>query len=534
MLLQFILENTHFALNLVAALVFFAIFWLYFDAWTGRKALKEVPRLLGFLLLTLSFIAHAVFLETSLIQDSLVSEQLHFFLLLILRVPAYIFIIIALVINPLQKKPEQEAVKSSNFGIVFTPVGFIILLPLAVLLYPVLAVAVGILYLKRASVGLENHLKPVGIAFLILGFFELLSVSSIFRDTSNIDIYNLVAAFGPIWILEHIVLLIAVALLGRWVFGYLLKRLQTQLFMFFTTFVLFAFLFITVTFTSLILNNLVDETLVQLETNVKVLNFALESKKAESLSDAQVVAQNPQVQQAVVDKNRSELFETLEGILLTKGQSFLVVTDENGQVLARGEDKERIGDSLSDDALIRRALLGESAISVVTKDAALSPEVSVRASTSIKAGGEVIGTVMTGITVDNAFVDGVKSATGLESVIYGDNQISASTIVSADGKTRLIGLKEENSSIKEKVLIKGENLVSTSNILNVPYYSAYLPLKDVDNNPVGMLFVGKRQVGVLETAGKSIEATFIVAVILLILSIFPAYFISKYLNGQIR
>lgn len=534
MLFQFILENAHFALNLVGALVFFAIFWLYFDAWTGRRRLKELPTLLGFLLLTLSFIVHAVYLETSLIQDTLVSEKLHFFLILILRVPAYIFIIIALIMDPLQKKPQRDSVKSRNLEIVFTPVGITILLPLAVLIYPVLAVTVGILYLKRASIGLENHLKPVGIAFLVLGFYELLSVSAIFRDTSNIDIYNLVAAFGPIWIVEHVVLIVALLILGKWVFGYLLKRVQTQLFMFFTTFVLFAFLFITVTFTSLILNNLVNETLAQLETNVKVLDFALESKKAESLSDAQVVAQNPQVQQAVLDKNRTEIFEILEGILLTKGQSFLVVTDENGQVLARGEDKERVGDSLSDDALIRRSLLGEDATSIVTKDAALSPEVSVRASTPIKEGAEVIGTVMTGITVDNAFVDGVKSATGLESVIYGDNQISASTIVSADGKTRLIGLKEENSSIKEKVLIKGENLVSTASILNVPYYSAYLPLKDVDNNPVGMLFVGKRQVGVLETAGKSIEATFLIAVILLMLAIVPSYLISRYITKQLK
>jgi len=61
-----------------------------------------------------------------------------------------------------------------------------------------------------------------------------------------------------------------------------------------------------------------------------------------------------------------------------------------------------------------------------------------------------------------------------------------------------------------------------------------LPLKDVDNNPVGMLFVGKPQVGVLQAAGRSIEMTFLVAVILLVLSIIPAYFISKYLTNQIR
>ena len=62
---QFIGQNVHFAINLLAALVFFAVFWLYFDAWIGQadKPRKAIFNWLGFLLTAVSFIPAATFVE---------------------------------------------------------------------------------------------------------------------------------------------------------------------------------------------------------------------------------------------------------------------------------------------------------------------------------------------------------------------------------------------------------------------------------------------------------------------------------------
>ena len=83
------------------------------------------------------------------------------------------------------------------------------------------------------------------------------------------------------------------------------------------------------------------------------------------------------------------------------------------------------------------------------------------------------------------------------------------------------------------MLEKGENFVGAVSILNTPYFASFLSLKDVDETPVGMLFVGKPQIGVFQTAGRAIESTFLVTAILMMIAVFPAYFISKYITSQI-
>lgn len=487
---------------------------------------------MGFLFLSISFLIHAVQIESILLKSPVFNDELNNLLFVFTRIPGYLLIIISLILDPLQEKPHyrHKISEGALLGIGSTAS----FLSMVDFIFPVLASLCGLLYLKRATIGLENHLKAVGISFFILGIFEAVSIGAKFRGSENIDVYNLVSSFGWVWIGEHLVLLSAVLVLGRWVFGYLLKRLQSQLFMIFTALILVIFLLTTVSFTGLLIRNLQQETLSRLETDVKVLNFAVEARKNQSLSDTQVLALNPQVISYVTEKNKQGLYEIASSFLLNKNQSFLVVTSETGQVLARGEDKERIGDSLSDDPMIRRALLGESVTSVVSKEGAIAPEVSVRSASPIKNGESVTGVVMTGSVIDNAFVDGLKSATGLETAVFGDNKLSATTLVSPDGKSRSVGIKEENGSVKQQVLTRGENYSGPVNFLNVPYFAAYMPLKDVDNTPVGMLFVGQMQIGVLQSAGRSIELTFIMTALLIVLSVIPSFLISRYLSGQIK
>jgi hypothetical protein len=49
-----------------------------------------------------------------------------------------------------------------------------------------------------------------------------------------------------------------------------------------------------------------------------------------------------------------------------------------------------------------------------------------------------------------------------------------------------------------------------------------------------MLFVGKPQTTLLETAQKSIQLTFLGSFILMALSLIPAYFLSRYMQKQIE
>lgn len=518
---QFFLENLHFAVNLGGALMFFAVFWLYFDAWLGRKTFKEFTRWFGFLLLSLSFLVGALLVESTFVTDPFLPQSIHLFVLSILRTAGYSMVIVSLMIDPLMEKPKNSTVA----GVVFLPSLVISLI------HPILASLCGLLYLRRATVGLENHLKPVAFTFFILSLAELLTIGYLLQSTSNTVIYNFVAPFGVLWIVQQVVVLIAVLVLRRWIFGYLLKRFQSQLFIIFTTAIVTIFLITTVAFSALLLKNMENESLAHLQTDVNILQYSVDSKKVETLSDAQVVAVNPEIQKAIAESDKKRLKELATSIFLSKKQSTLLILSQNGVVLARGEDPDRVGDSLSDDPVVKKALSGQSVSSVITKDGVLAPTVSIRSAVPISNG---VGVVLVGTDIDNAFVDGVKKATKLDASIYADNIRSATTYLSADGKSRSIGIKEESPSIQKVVLSQGKDFAGGVTILNAPYLAAYVPLKDINNVTVGMLFVGRPQVQLLVAAGKSIELTFLIAVFLLIMSILPAYFIARYIANQIK
>jgi methyl-accepting chemotaxis protein len=131
-------------------------------------------------------------------------------------------------------------------------------------------------------------------------------------------------------------------------------------------------------------------------------------------------------------------------------------------------------------------------------------------------------------------VDGIKSATGLDVAVYGNTTRSATTFIAADGKSRFIGVKEENDHIKKTVLDQGAVYVGGVDILNTAYFTAFAPLIDSDKNPIGMLFVGVEQSSVFQTAARSIQITFVFSIgVLFVLFIF-SYLLGRYIRYQTR
>ncbi len=518
---QFLLENFHFATSIFAALAFFSIFWLYLDAWQERRTFKEGLKITGFLLISLSFLAHAVLIESPGLTSVNLGGDLSEKISLILRNLGYLFLLAGLISDPLIDKPKLAAVAIFNIAIPH-------------LTAPILAVTAAWLYLRRATIGLEDHTKNVSYAFFLTAFFELLCIPDLFSKSTNIDIFHLVAPLGPIWIAAHLVLLLGSAILIKWAFFYLLKRINTQLFIIFTTTTLAIFLLTTVSFTFLLLKNISEETLARLSTDVSVLSYALDAKKSETLASASILAQNSNIITAIGSSDKKILAPAAESILISQKLSSLIIANEYGQVLARGEDRERVGDSLSGDSLFKRAMIGESISSISTTDSAISPIVAVRSATPIKLDGKVIGVIFSSQTLDNNFLDGIQKATGLEIGLYGGETLSATTINDTKNLSRPIGIKNTNKNISNLVLLQGKNYSGQINLLNTSYFAAYHPLKDSNNETVGMIFAGRPSASIFATAGKSIEITFLITVILIIFSFLPSYLIARYISSQLK
>ncbi len=538
--LQFFGQNLHFAINLFAALVFFAVFWLYFDAWLAKKrASKDTYKWLGFLIVSISFVVNATLIEQSELGRSAFGDATETISTL-LRIVGYIIIIIGQLVDPLQKVPDVKkledelagneggstklaavAAPSSSWGLIYT--------------LPVGALAIAGLYWKRATKGLERHLKPVAWAFLLFAGFELFSLASLYQNTDNPSIYNLVKSFGPLWIIAQVFLFAGTICLGKWVWRYLTERFLSQLFMIFSSVILSVFLLTTVSFTFLLTHNVQNDSLDNLETAANVLNYAIDAKKAATRANAEAIAQNPSVVQAISSKDHKTLASLTNNFLADKKQSGLTITSSSSQVLLRAEDPDQWGDSVSSDTLVRRALVGTSASSVASKEGVLAPVIYIKSTVPVRDSAKnIIGTITVSLVADNTFTDGIKNSTGLDSAIYSKNILSATTFLSPDGKSHQIGIKENNNAVNSEVLDRGETFKGPLTILNRSYLSVFTPLKDADGSVVGMLFIGKPQTSILTTAGHSIELTFVVAAILLILAIIPAYLLAKQLARQIQ
>ncbi|MEO8581902.1 MAG: cache domain-containing protein [Patescibacteria group bacterium] len=524
---QFLFEIAHFATCLFTALVLFATFWLYQDAWKVRKTMRGFLRTCGFLFLSISYVVSSAILEATVLKVSLFSASNMVGLQLFFRNLGYLLIFLELASEKIESRPKTQ------LSYVALPAMAVSLVAFQVF-SPVLALLAAIFYSIKAVIGLEAHVKPAAAAFFLFTVSELLSLLSLFRQTTNVTLFHLLAPFGIIWIAQHVVLLLATLVLGRWVFGYLLKQFEPQLFMMFSALTLAIFLITTTVFTGLLLKSVQDESLNQLESDAKVLQYALDSKRTEGVADVIAIAQNPELEKGVADKTKEQLGMLAEQFLLSKKYSTLLILDDHGQVIARGEDKDNIGSFLNDDSLVKRAKAGEAAGGFITTDGVLAPVITLRAVAPVKTGDQIIGTVVIGTIIDNAFVDGIKKATGLQASLYGNNTLSATTLLAADNTTRLTGITENNQDIIQRVFIAGQNFKGGVTIGNTLYFAADLPLLDTDNTPIGMIFVGREQQEVLQAAGHSVELTFIATAVMLVLSIIPSFFISRHITQQIR
>jgi hypothetical protein len=545
--LEFMLTDAHFAIGLLAALACFATCWLYLDAWTGkRRAWKEFLKWVGYGVLAIGFVVTATEVEPAFLGQTLFG---HIGVIgATLRALGYVVLAVGLALDPLQPIPEVK----SDFEKAQIPAAVpgsekpgtapepqktagVIGGGVAQLGLPLLAGAVMFLYFRRATKGLERHLKPVAWAFAWFTLFELLDLAVLGRGTDDPRLYSIMAPFGPLWLVAHAVLAVAGVVLGLWVWQYLTKRLQTQLFMVLTTACLVIFLVTTVSFTFLLMSRVQTQAFGSLETTAKVLNTSIAGQQAKTSADAEVVAENPAVATAIANRDHQRLAQLTKDFLTTRRQSSLVITNESAQVLVRAEDPANWGDSISSDSQVARAAIGKSTSGLVPSEGALSPRLMMRATTPVRnTAGAIIGTVTVGFMVDNAFVDGLKQTTGLASAMYSGPVRVATTLLAPDGSSRALGVKETRTDITSTVLEHNKTWSGLVKTGGQTYLAVYAPLRDTDNAPVGMLFIGQPQVLLLQAAGRSIELTFLIAVLLLIIAIVPVHLISRSLAGQLH
>lgn len=387
---------------------------------------------------------------------------------------------------------------------------------------PILAASVALLYWRRASLGLETHLKRVALGFALLATYETLSLANLFRESKIVSLVEMVGPFGSASIVAYIVLAFAALVLLVWTWYYLLKRLQTQLFILSMSGVVILALLITGTFVSLLLKSVEVESLGKLNSNALVVSSLIDEKKARLLGETKLFASDQSLILAYQELDRKGLYEKVRAQMGLVGAATFVITDSSGKVIINGENEEERGISWSGDKYVERALNQEYVSGVVTTSGVVAPIVAIKVAVPLSDGVIVVSQVL-----DNVFVDALKERTQLSVFIYGDQTLSASTIDIGDGKTRLFGIKETNKQVLEKVWGKGEVFATGSKIGDSEYLSAYVPLKDHNNETQVVLQVAQPQIVAVQAAGAAISMTFGFIVLLMVVMAVPLNIICE-------
>ncbi len=490
---------------------------------------RELLRLGGYLLLSISYLLGSTLVESNLAGFVLLGARVQVIMLMI-RIVAYLWLIFGLLLEPIEKRTTMSVAAL----VVVTPgveVGLGWLMRAVIV---VLAGAVALLYWRRGTVGLEAHVRKMAAAFSLMAGSEMMGMAAEFRDVARVTVYEWVAPFRWLWILEQVLLAFGVVLMVWWVWQYLIRRLHSQLYMIFIAVIMVVFLLTTVVFTSLLMRNFQKDVGKNLASDAKVMGVALETLKDAVEADARLFASDRVLAGAIENRDDGAMEELARQFLVEHDSSFVWITDSFGRVLVRGEDSVRRGDSLSDDQVAARALRGEVAASMLVTEGVVAPKIILKAAAPVLRDKTVVGAVVTGTLIDDGFVDEVKTSTGLEVAVYAGDTLAASTLEDSIDGGRWTGLREDNEQILEKVLEREDAYVGQVELLNVPFYAAYEPLKDLEGRVVGMLFVGKPQQVLFETAGKSIESAFVMMAGLFALSVMPAFLISRYITEQLR
>lgn len=551
--LHFIGQIFYFAVNILAALAFFSIFLLYIDAWLASKSRKEWLKWLGCLFISLSFVMLAVSGEGS-VENFNIGQLFG----LVVQGVGYLVLIYGQIIDPLQQVPlngdilfhrvqhtaestkKDESIISSKhslFAFGAMQAGFLaaptyMILKIGI---PILSLFVAFLYLRRATIGLERHLKPVALGFLLIFVANLVSLSDLVGHTNNPFILGVISPYGWLWWVNQLIIVAGVIVLARWVWKYLSKRIFSQIFMIFTTMSAAIFLLITGSFTYLLINSIQKDTLNTLENASNSINLALDNQNQRLISHAELVAQKPNVLNFVKTKDNKSLTEIVDPVFQSYDLSSLIITSSAGQVLYRAEDSSRWGDSLSDSEIVKKALSGERSIGALTREGVIAPNLTFYAGVPIKGeNGNVSGVVLAGIEANSAFVSNIKQATGMDVSVYSDNRRTATTLLSADGKTHLVGVEENNNRVKERVLKERQTYRGSTTEQNQPYLAVFSPLKSADNESIGMLQVGLPYSYIANTAASSIRYTFIASAFALVISTIPTYLLAKRIEGEVK
>jgi len=491
----FLINNLSFAFGMIGAIILVVAAWLSYDAYKLQKSSPILMRSVGLILFAVWEVINS---------QSARNDILSYF-------GFTIFIIGLLLIIVSFLKTKQLSVNA----IVVIP-AFSLWAGHLYLLSAVLFAAISYLSLRQWKREYNRTWIPFSVAFL------LFTVSSLFNVWGGNE-----TSFP--YLLSHLVELSGFISLGIWVWQYMRLRISESFVIISVGVTFLLATIITLAFSTILMNRVSIDTSNNLTTDVKVLSLSIDSLKAEALAKTELISEDQGLVDALSKNDMTSLDQSLARFLDIYNLGFLTVTDDQGTVIVRAHALSRRGDSLSGERAFEEATLKNS---IATIEDSSVEGFSIRAGSPILSKNKLIGVVIAGFPLDNAFADRLKKLTGLEMLVYKQDTSVASTLFDTDGTTRLVGESLLDQNIKNSVLMNDTTFTGSTYIYQKPFYASFLPLTNNDQKVVGMISVAKPEQDIVDIANATNQLTLITVILIMLILLAPIYMISKRIGGK--
>lgn len=274
--------------------------------------------------------------------------------------------------------------------------------------------------------------------------------------------------------------------------------------------------------------------------------------------------------------NIRQAIDELIKVKETERLDLLTVTDESGHVLLRTSNVDLFGDHQSHNELVRAVLVRKEAVSATStvaaddlrKESPLlaeqayfkfidTPKARARQETEETSGmmlmaaapifdyqNNLIGTLYGGILLNRNFeiVDKTKE-TVFEDVKYGGKDIGTATIFQDDVRistnvkneddSRAIGTRV-SEEVYNQVVKKGETWIGRAYVVNDWYITAYEPIRNINNEIIGILYVGILEQKYLDIRSRTIFVFLTIALMGALVAMALSYLLSRRISISVN
>ena len=495
----FLVTNLHFAFGMIGVIVLLMVAWLNYDSFKQESNSLVLMRCVGILF----------FLDWQILHSLDVKNDLILYFGYALLIIGLGFIIISF----------AQSKQLSMSAVIVIPTFTLYIQQLSII-SSILFFAVAYFAFRQWKKEYNKTWVPFATAFLIFGFVYFINILDSMQNHTSL-----------IYILNNLLELVGFVFLTVWVWQYMRLRISESAVMILVGVIFTLSTIITLAFSTILIGRVINETSNNLLTNVKVLDFSLNGMKREALSKVQLVAKDVDIINAINSNDFSALDEVSGSLLEKYNLGFLIITDKNGAVLVRGNALSKRGDSLIGERVYEEALLKNS---MVTIEDSVAEGFSIRAGAPIyDRNNKIIGVAIDGFQLDNALADKMRKLTGFEMFIYKNNMSIAGSALGIDGRSRLSGNKIDDSVIYKTVLSEGKNYTGSIEINGARFHSSYMPLINGDDKIVGMIASAKPEQDIVNVADATNRLTLLTVLGILLILVFPIYFISKRISNNI-